>query len=405
MSDRTIHKTPSLRLGIPGFVYADLFSPHGLCRLHNHWLSRLAQSDPALKTRYDRYRQGESLSELAQSTLLIDLAGTVSQVIEEACDDTVLVGVEVLAAQDPDLPYLQQRTQEAEDLAAAFASGKNPYEEKKGVVYRAYRSRLDGQLQPYLALVPRAFEKSRRFPLILGMHGLNGQPGQALRTVLGTHVAQKGSLVGPDRLRFDFSHTRPLTHEQRVEIERRVNAEVLRNHDSQTRNLSMAEAKETGAIGLFEAKYGEVVRVINIGGESIELCGGTHVARAGDIGLFAIVSETGIAQGVRRIEAVTGMNALAYLQQTAQIVGDARKNGVKVREIDVSYSHAQNTLEEKDGAHHAVRLGSRPNARHQRHQHVRLEHHGLERVPRVAAVGGFSSRARHTRHQPRGRPS
>ena len=87
MSDRTIHKTPSLRLGIPGFVYADLFSPHGLCRLHNHWLSRLAQSDPALKTRYDRYRQGESLSELAQSTLLIDLAGTVSQVIEELFPD------------------------------------------------------------------------------------------------------------------------------------------------------------------------------------------------------------------------------------------------------------------------------------------------------------------------------
>jgi alanyl-tRNA synthetase len=145
----------------------------------------------------------------------------------------------------------------------------------------------------------------------------------ALRHVLGTHVAQKGSLVGPDRLRFDFSHTRPLTLEQRTEIERRVNAEVLRNTDSQIRNLSMAEAKETGAIGLFEAKYGEVVRVINIGGESIELCGGTHVARAGDIGLFAIVSETGIAQGVRRIEAVTGMNALAYLQQTAQIVGDA----------------------------------------------------------------------------------
>jgi len=145
----------------------------------------------------------------------------------------------------------------------------------------------------------------------------------ALRAVLGDHVAQKGSLVGPDRLRFDFSHTRPLTLEQRQEIERRVNAEVLRNKDSVIRNLSMAQAKETGAIGLFEAKYGEVVRVISIGGESVELCGGTHVERAGDIGLFAIVSEAGIAQGVRRIEAVTGMNALAYLQQTAQILGDA----------------------------------------------------------------------------------
>ncbi|HEY0137893.1 MAG TPA: alanine--tRNA ligase [Nannocystis sp.] len=145
----------------------------------------------------------------------------------------------------------------------------------------------------------------------------------ALRAVLGTHVAQKGSLVAPDRLRFDFSHTRPLTLEQRQEIERRVNAEVLRNKDSVIRNLSMDDARKTGAIGLFEAKYGEVVRVISIGGESVELCGGTHVDRAGDIGLFAIVSEAGIAQGVRRIEAVTGMNAVAYLQQTTQILGEA----------------------------------------------------------------------------------
>ena len=144
----------------------------------------------------------------------------------------------------------------------------------------------------------------------------------ALRAVLGTHVAQKGSLVAPDRLRFDFSHPRALTREQRLEIERRVNLEVLHNKPSQTRNLSMAQAKDTGAIGLFEAKYGEVVRVISIGGESVELCGGTHVERAGDIGLFAIVSEAGIAQGVRRIEAVTGMNSLTHLQQTRALLGD-----------------------------------------------------------------------------------
>jgi poly(3-hydroxybutyrate) depolymerase len=90
-----------------------------------------------------------------------------------------------LAAQDPDLTYLQQRTKEAEEIALAFASGKNPYEERKGVVYRAYRSRLDGQMQPYLALVPRGLKKGKRYPLIIGMHGLNGQPGQALRTVVG----------------------------------------------------------------------------------------------------------------------------------------------------------------------------------------------------------------------------
>jgi len=171
-------------------------------------------------------------------------------------------------------------------------------------------------------LVTLAVDTERR-AAIKRNHSATHLLHHALRAVLGTHVAQKGSLVAPDRLRFDFSHTRPLTLEQRQEIERRVNAEVLRNKDSLVRNLSMAEARDTGAIGLFEAKYGEVVRVINIGGESIELCGGTHVERAGDIGLFAIVSEAGIAQGVRRIEAVTGMNALAYLQQTTQILGEA----------------------------------------------------------------------------------
>lgn len=145
----------------------------------------------------------------------------------------------------------------------------------------------------------------------------------ALRAVLGPHVAQKGSLVGPDRLRFDFSHMRPLTPEQKQKIERLVNETVLRNAATDTHEMSPADAKTAGAIGLFDAKYGEVVRVVKIGGESVELCGGTHVSRAGDIGLFAIVSEVGIAQGVRRIEAVTGMNAVAYLQQTAQIVGEA----------------------------------------------------------------------------------
>ncbi len=145
----------------------------------------------------------------------------------------------------------------------------------------------------------------------------------ALRAVLGEHVAQKGSLVAPDRLRFDFSHPRPLTLEQRQEIERLVTAEVLHNKLSEIASLSLEEARKTGAIGLFEAKYGEVVRVVSIGGESIELCGGTHVERAGDIGLFAIVSEAGIAQGVRRIEAVTGMHALTYLQQTAQLLQTA----------------------------------------------------------------------------------
>jgi alanyl-tRNA synthetase len=145
----------------------------------------------------------------------------------------------------------------------------------------------------------------------------------ALRAVLGTHVAQKGSLVAPDRLRFDFSHPRPITAEQRLQIERIVNEMTLANADTDTREMSTGDAKSAGAIGLFEAKYGEQVRVVRIGADSVELCGGTHVHRAGDIGLFAIVSEVGIAQGVRRIEAVTGMNALQHLQQTVQILDKA----------------------------------------------------------------------------------
>ncbi|MBZ5711197.1 alanine--tRNA ligase [Nannocystis pusilla] len=145
----------------------------------------------------------------------------------------------------------------------------------------------------------------------------------ALRAVLGTHVAQKGSLVAPDRLRFDFSHPRPITPEQRQQIERIVNEMTLANADTDTREMSPGDAKSAGAIGLFEAKYGEQVRVVRIGSDSVELCGGTHVHRAGDIGLFAIVSEVGIAQGVRRIEAVTGMNALRHLQDTVKILDEA----------------------------------------------------------------------------------
>jgi alanyl-tRNA synthetase len=145
----------------------------------------------------------------------------------------------------------------------------------------------------------------------------------ALRKVLGGHVVQKGSLVAPDRLRFDFSHARALTEAQRQEVERLVNAAALTNRDTQSREMSLPAAKQAGAIGLFGEKYGEQVRVVTIGEESVELCGGTHVRRAGDIGLFVILSEGGIAQGVRRIEAVTGMGALDHVQRTQLVVQEA----------------------------------------------------------------------------------
>jgi alanyl-tRNA synthetase len=136
----------------------------------------------------------------------------------------------------------------------------------------------------------------------------------ALRQVLGQHAQQKGSLVGPDRLRFDFAHTKSLSHEQIAEIERLVNARTLQNHPIRTDVLSMQEARNRGATMIFEEKYGDVVRMLSMA-ESMELCGGTHARSTGDIGLFKIVSEQGVAAGVRRILAVTGEGALGYVQE------------------------------------------------------------------------------------------
>jgi len=144
-------------------------------------------------------------------------------------------------------------------------------------------------------------------------HSVTHLMHKALREVLGAHVQQKGSLVNAERTRFDFSHNAPVTDAQVAKIEALVNAEILANAATQARVLPLEEAQKTGAMMLFGEKYGETVRVLDIG-SSRELCGGTHVQRTGDIGLFKIVAEGGIAAGIRRIEAVTGGNALAYLQ-------------------------------------------------------------------------------------------
>ena len=137
---------------------------------------------------------------------------------------------------------------------------------------------------------------------------------KALREVLGEHVQQKGSLVNAERTRFDFAHNAPVTDAQITAIEAKVNAEILDNAQASARVMDIEAAKATGAMMLFGEKYGDSVRVLNIG-SSIELCGGVHVQRTGDIGLFKIVAEAGIASGVRRIEAVTGKNALSYVQE------------------------------------------------------------------------------------------
>ncbi len=145
---------------------------------------------------------------------------------------------------------------------------------------------------------------------------------KALREVLGEHVQQKGSLVNAERTRFDFAHNAPVTDAQIRQIEAKVNAEILDNHATQARLMDIESAQKTGAMMLFGEKYGETVRVLDIG-TSRELCGGTHVQRTGDIGLFKVVGESGVAAGVRRIEAITGANALAYLQSLEDTVAQA----------------------------------------------------------------------------------
>ncbi|HIE4141395.1 TPA: alanine--tRNA ligase [Stenotrophomonas maltophilia] len=163
----------------------------------------------------------------------------------------------------------------------------------------------------------------------------------ALREVLGTHVQQKGSLVAPDRLRFDFSHFQPISAEELAMIERKVNQQVRANNAAEVHNMGMQEALDFGAMALFGEKYGEHVRVLKMGDYSTELCGGTHVNRTGDIGLFKITSEGGVSAGVRRIEAVTGQGALDYvdaeearLAEAADLLGGSAADVVeKIRAL------------------------------------------------------------------------
>jgi alanyl-tRNA synthetase len=175
--------------------------------------------------------------------------------------------------------------------------------------------------------VVASVDSERRATTILN-HSATHLLHAALREVLGAHVQQKGSLVAPDRLRFDFSHFQPMTQEELAEIERRVNAQIRANHSAEVHLMGMQEALEFGAMALFGEKYGERVRVLKMGGYSTELCGGTHVGRTGDIGLFKLVGEGGVSAGVRRIEAVTGQGALDFvaaeeqrLDQAAELLG------------------------------------------------------------------------------------
>ncbi len=168
--------------------------------------------------------------------------------------------------------------------------------------------------------VRAAVDAERRRRIMLN-HSATHLMHAALRNVLGSHVQQKGSLVAPDRLRFDFSHPQPMTAEEIARVEAEVNEQIQANTPVGIEHLSYDDAMARGAMALFGEKYGDEVRVLSMGGDfSVELCGGTHVSRTGDIGVFRIVSEGGVAAGVRRIEAVTGPGALAWIDATDRIV-------------------------------------------------------------------------------------
>jgi alanyl-tRNA synthetase len=186
---------------------------------------------------------------------------------------------------------------------------------------------LEGHLKVGDHLHPKVDQVNRSS--ITRNHSATHLMHKALREVLGSHVQQKGSLVDHEKTRFDFTHNLPVTREEMEKIEQLVNAEILQNTASSAKSMSIDDAQKTGAMMLFGEKYGDVVRVLEIG-SSKELCGGTHVQRTGDIGLFKIVTESGVASGIRRIEAISGHNAIQKVQkldsQMIQIAASLKTN-------------------------------------------------------------------------------
>ena len=196
-----------------------------------------------------------------------------------------------------------------------------------------------------------------------GNHSATHLMHAALRFVLGDHVAQKGSLVDPERLRFDFSHFQPVTKAELRQVERLVNREVRANNPVSADEMPYDDAIKAGAMALFGEKYGDRVRVLGMGEFSTELCGGTHVARTGDIGTFKIVSESGVAAGVRRIEAVTGEGASLALEADQDQLNVAA-GLLSAAPADVSHKLKQLLDREKELKHELDRLKTKAAAAH-----------------------------------------
>lgn len=221
-------------------------------------------------------------------------------------------------------PFYAESGGQVGDVGYIFA-GENRFEVRdtqkiKAAVFGQFGIQTSGRLKVGDSVTAKVDDEIRNANM--RNHSATHLMHKALRDVLGEHVEQKGSLVTAESTRFDISHPQAVTAEEIAEVERRVNEAILSNVAVNAAIMSMEDAQKTGAMMLFGEKYGDEVRVLQMGGFSTELCGGTHVSRTGDIGLFKIISEGGIAAGVRRIEAITGLNALKWAQEQERLVKD-----------------------------------------------------------------------------------
>lgn len=221
-------------------------------------------------------------------------------------------------------PFYAESGGQVGDVGYIFA-GENRFEVRdtqkiKAAVFGQFGVQTSGRLKVGDSITAKVDDEIRNANM--RNHSATHLMHKALRDVLGGHVEQKGSLVTAESTRFDISHPQAVTAEEIAEVERRVNEAVLANVAVNAAIMSMEDAQKTDAMMLFGEKYGDEVRVLQMGGFSTELCGGTHVSRTGDIGLFKIISEGGIAAGVRRIEAITGLNALKWAQEQERLVKD-----------------------------------------------------------------------------------
>ena len=347
--------------GFPLDLTADVAREHGLEIDHDGFEQAMAQQK-------DRARAASQFSTSGDQLVLDDIEETGFQGYEESAYSANVVrilkdgkdvsqlssGEEAIVVLDNTPFYAESGGQVGDSGELSFALGKfivTDTQKQKGVFLHIGKL-VSGILQ-LDSPVSAHIDESRRQAIKLN-HSATHLMHEALRRTLGDHVQQKGSLVDEEKLRFDFSHFQPLTATELRQIEDQVNEQIRLNLATSAQEMSIDAARETGAMMLFGEKYGETVRVLSIGSRSVELCGGTHVERAGDIGLFKITLETGVAAGVRRIEAVTGSNAMerfhqdeAQLNQLAHQLKAGRDDVIqKVEQLQSSSKKLEKELEQ-----------------------------------------------------------